>query len=59
MIKAPRNEMYKLLNQIYFKNESWKELIKIYSIGIFNDIISFCQEIIPITSKNNSNNNNG
>ncbi|KAL4475130.1 hypothetical protein ABPG74_001826 [Tetrahymena malaccensis] len=54
MIKAPRNEMYKLLNQIYFKNENWKELIKMYSVGIFNEIIAFCSEIAP-NNKNDGN----
>lgn len=44
MTKAPRNEMYKLLNSIFLKNESWKETVRVFANRLFSEIFSFCSE---------------
>lgn len=44
LLKSPRNEIYKLINQVYFKSEQWREVIKVYAHGIFSEIYLLCGE---------------
>lgn len=45
VLKSPRNEIYKLLNQIFFNNEIWKDLVKMYTQHIFNEVLANCDEV--------------
>jgi hypothetical protein len=35
LLKSPRNEVYRLFNQIYFRSEQWRELVRLYTAGVF------------------------
>ena len=45
ILRAPKLDIYNLLNDVYTNNENWMELIKLFTVSIFREIMAICERI--------------
>ena len=45
IIKAPKMELYYLLNDTFISNDTWSEIVKLFTTSIFGEIIPLCDRV--------------